>query len=693
MRWQSRKTKPVVGVAKVVVLALMLASCNSPPELEVSSTTFQTAPTTIVEDSVHPNVPPIECGPLITTHDVDVAFDKVGELPQMLVYESGETCTHVLQEDEDLFIRIEPGDPADFEPGAILEGHTGQPTDGVGDEALWFGADGQPVSVISVRAPSSFGALHYRVVLSRSDADAATHREATRTLALTALARFPGVEIEPTEPVVYEFDTQPADVSGLGYVENLLANENNGEWTKGDGLVATLRYLTGEIGASGVLRHGQVDIPSVTPFVALAQEYAESGPDPEARAEVQRLLDLLVLPMQGREGMVEEPLAASGLLVSLSDVVAQETSKCLKIFGIPPPCLVEQVPPLLEADWPGQYKVFRPVASVAGDYDLDRIDATIAALTDAVLKFSKLVEMPSISIYLLTGRQDNATVVQYDQESACFIDVNRAPPLAILAEYQQLLARDIAYCLLFKDIGSIDPFWSDGFATYLSGYVYDETNLELEKLPMWLSAIELQTPMQGRTFTNWVFFEHLHPSLGAAGNLALVQSLATSGVDQLVSHWHSFNEELTDASVPDQGGGDVPYNPLFEDVQVTGPIVLPPQPDPIGVARAQITIPSGQKACTTFQGTGDVRSSWRSGVPGTTGGSWSPNLPEEMTDVITFLVTTGSGPGQLIISVEKLIPDDEDCDEDVIDLDNPSDDDSECDLCGPSGYYFKVFED
>ena len=692
MERSSRKTKPVLLVTGLVVLALILASCTSTPEVEATTTTPQTAPTTIVEDSVHPDVPPIKCGPLITLQDMDIAFDKVGELINFLTFAGGETCTHVMPEDDDFYIRIEPGHPADFEPGATVEGHPGQPIDGVGDEALWFGAEGQPVSAISVRATASFGALHYRVVLSRPDADAATHRDATRTLALAALPRFPGVEIEPIEPVVYEFDTQPADVSGLAYVENLLTKESDGEWTRGEGLVATLRFLTGEIDASGALRQGQVEEPSVTPFIALAQDYAESGPDAAARAEIQRLLDLLLLPLEGRETMVGEPSATAGLLVSLSDVLAQEDDFCLAVFGIPSDCLVPAAPPELESKWPGQYRVFRPVASVAGGYDLARIDATIAALTDAVLKYSELVEMPPISIYLLNGEETLTTAVQY-ATSTCYIDVYPLMQEYNAANYQQFLARDIAYCLLFKVFGSIDAFWSDGFANYLGGYAYPSTDLELVNLPDWLEDMELQTPMQGRGFTNWVFFEHLHPSLEAKGNLALVQSLAGGGVDPLVAHWHSFNEKLTDASIPDQGGGDVPYNPLFEDVQVTGPIVMPPQPDPIGVARAQITIPSGQKACTTFDGTGDIKASWRSGVPGTTGGSWSTDLPEEMTDVITFLVTTGPGPGQLTITVSKLIRDDEDCDEDVIDLDDPSDldDASGCltDLCGPSNYYFE----
>jgi hypothetical protein len=218
----------------------------------------------------------------------------------------------------------------------------------------------------------------------------------------------------------------------------------------------------------------------------------------------------------------------------------------------------------------------------------------------------------------------------------------------------------------------------------------DASNLELEDLPDKLEETELQAPLQSRAFTNWVFFEYLHKSIGAEGNLELVGGLAEGGLGPLTARWHSFNEKLTDADVADQGGGFVPYSPPFEDVQVTGPIVMPPMPDPIGVARAQLTVPTGQVACVSYETNGAATVSWRSGVPGTTGGSWSTDLPDELTDISVFLVTT-SDAGQLTMTVEKVVDQEDGCEKDVIDLDDSSD----CLTlqCGPSGYYFEVSED
>jgi hypothetical protein len=115
---------------------------------------------------------------------------------------------------------------------------------------------------------------------------------------------------------------------------------------------------------------------------------------------------------------VQQPTAGAGLLVSLGDVVAQEDDLCMSTFGIPAPCLIAEVPPELEAKWPGQYLVFRPIASVAGGWDLKRIDATVTGLTEAVLAYDKLVNeqvrMPRVLISLLNGEEALTTAVHYD---------------------------------------------------------------------------------------------------------------------------------------------------------------------------------------------------------------------------------------------------------------------------------------
>lgn len=680
-----RSTKLVLPVTGLAVLALVVASCGTREVAPTSTNTPQPSTTASVDEAIHPDVPPIDCRPLITVDEIDLAFDKVGEFPDVVVREGGEACTHTLAEDEDFFIRIEPGHPDDFEPGAMIDGHTGVSVEGVGDEALWFGADGRTVSAISVRARSTFGALHFRTVLSRPGADAATHRDTVRMLALAALPRFPGVE---PEPVVFEFTSESADLSGSGYLENLLAKEADGEWSRGEGLAATLRYLAGEIGATGVLRTEELADTDTTRLTVLAHEYLSQGGDPLIAGEIRRLLEELTPPPEALQNMVEGAPATAAMLASFGgSLLAQNDDLCVKYFGVSGKCMVPQAPPALEATWPGRYKVYRPFASVARDWTLPWIDSMVQGLSDSVIKFDDLVDMPSIDVYLLNGTQK---VPIGGTASPCVLLVGPAIRTMSMAHAQQTLASKIAYCLEASTYETTTAWWSTGLASYLGGYVYTKANLEHRRLPSQLRVMEqAYYNLESRGTANWIFFEYLHELIGASGNIGLFADPGT-GMATITGNWHGFNERLTDTTIRDldPGSGDVPYNPPFEDVQITGPMILPPQPDPIGAARAQVSVPAGQKACVTYSGTGDVKTSWRTGVPGTTGGAWSTDLPEELTDVATFLVTTAPGVGQLTMTVEKLVAEGEDCDPGAIDLDDPSD----CltAVCGPSDYFFRL---
>ena len=637
----------------------------------------------------------MNCGPLITLEEVDEALGVTGQNAGIFQFAGGEVCTEVLADNEAFFVQIGPGNPGDLEPGAVLIGVSGESVTGVGDEAIWFGGEeaegGGDVGVLSVRQVTLLGDLHYRIRVGRPDLASAAQLEIAKTLALSALPRFEGVELEKPEPELVSFEPEPVDLSDGSYVDNLLVKEEAGEWTRGEGLLATLRLFAGEVDQSDVLRHAELTDYSGTGVIALAREYLETGSDEEAKTEIARLLDQMFLSRQQLEEMAAEGSASSGasaLLVSLTNVFAQEDEDfCNEYYGTGSPCLLPVGSPELEATWPGKYIVWRPVAEVAGGWTLGRIDATVEAMRASVVAYSKLTEMPPIDI-VLTLEADVGLTTNVDyKDGACGVLVH--PFMQEYDEdfYQQFLARDIAYCLIRKAFGTLSGWWVDGLATYLSGYVFPEVNLEHEDLPMRLEDHELTTTLTQRRFTNWVFFEHLHPSLGPEGNLSIIFGLpGTMGT--YAEFWHHFNEELTDSSVPDIGPGDVPYpNPPFEDVKISGPMEMTPTPEPFGIARGQMTVQSGKKACVTYESKGTAETTWRSGVPGTTGGSWSGDLPPELTDVSVFIVTATEPGAQLTMKVEKVVPDDKECEEEDA---GPPPDDCEIDICLPSEFYWPL---
>lgn len=75
--------------------------------------------------------------------------------------------------------------------------------------------------------------------------------------------------------------------------------------------------------------------------------------------------------------------------------------------------------------------------------------------------------------------------------------------------------------------------------------------------------------MLQRTWTNWIFFEHLHSVMGAdevmamlrglPGGANLVPTLASApGVGE---QYHNLVKALSDSNVQDLGQGTVPYEP------------------------------------------------------------------------------------------------------------------------------------
>lgn len=277
-------------------------------------------------DELGPGIPPLDCVNLLTFEEV---FDALGGNDVnadfdwgFISYSKSEVCRDTLASDEAYFVEIGPGSPDDFNAGAELNGSVGEPVDDVGEGALWFGGVAEQ-GAISVRKGTEYGTLHFRVAVGRPDADEAMLQHLAIELANAALPRFPFVELEEPEPVVLTIEHEPVDRSGHSFVENLLAKETDGEWTRGEGLVATLRFFAGEIEATEVLRGSNLLDHSGTGIVRLAQEYLEAGGDPASAAEIERLLGkLLVRDPRGTTASAQSSASrARSLSIALTDTI------------------------------------------------------------------------------------------------------------------------------------------------------------------------------------------------------------------------------------------------------------------------------------------------------------------------------------------------------------------------------------
>ena len=262
----------------------------------------------------HADVPFFSCAPVLGDAEVETALDLAGRSDRSTVLlEDGDTCTWRLASDSDIFVVVRPSHPDDFAPGATLLGVTGTRVRGVGDAALWFGGSdavrGGDVGTLSVAEETSLGMLAFRIVLGRPDLDSSEQLEVASTVARAALGRFPREEsLQPPVEIVVE----PPDLAQLGYLGNIVAREEAGDWTLGGGLVATLGMFAGEREPEDVLTYPDlIDLPAEV--LEAAEEYLESPEaDPEEAAEVERLLSVLRSHAPPREWEPPEAQARSG---------------------------------------------------------------------------------------------------------------------------------------------------------------------------------------------------------------------------------------------------------------------------------------------------------------------------------------------------------------------------------------------
>ena len=337
----------------VAVVVLILNGGDDTEDPLALGTTTPPVATSTAHGATQPDsqVPAIDCAPLLTAEETGealAAFDRPEGQGGSFEFSQSEVCTESLAVDESYFVRIEPGTPDDFEPGATLNGTTGANVDDVGDGALWFGgaeAEGSgAVGLITVREETPLGALHFHIVLGRPDIDETAQREIVIELARLALPRFPGVEIEPPEPDVIIFEEETPDRSDISLTDNVLAKEEAGEWTLGEGLVAVLSLIADERERSSVLGQTELVDPSASDVIRLAEDYLETGPDGLAKDEIARLLEMLTFAPEELDQMsAGEPLTpdASTLLVSLQPVAQEGQSQGCDKLELPNPCLVK----------------------------------------------------------------------------------------------------------------------------------------------------------------------------------------------------------------------------------------------------------------------------------------------------------------------------------------------------------------
>ena len=672
----------VVALLAVVFLVASLVSSDEPVATTVPIA--QDEPTTSAAggDPDHPAFDPIACSGLITTEDADFAFGVEGQLLSMLEYSGGEVCTDVLADDEDYWVSIEPGSPYDFSDGTEIEGVIGEPVSDVGDDAIWFG--GEDVGVISVFDVLDGYALYFRISLSRPDTGPGDELEIVKTLALTALPRFPGAIPDPVveeEPEQITFETDQVDPALYSYEANLQAGIDAGEWTLGEGLLVTLQVLLGEIEPEQVLRNPALLEQPAWEVLSVAQEYLESTEESDESDEIQFLLGLIA---PSHEQLIEEGAIDFEASLEMPGTIAvpvafqEESSRqsyCQAAFGVDAPCFVEIAIPGLSPEYADKYHLYFP--SVTNPWSATSTTEAAEAIARSANLYESIGTMPNVNVYFTPAPGSGV----FRKPDLCTVTLGTTSGTG--EPFKQRLAVALAYCLIDAAYPE-RQWWSTGLAWYLSGAVYPAANVEHGFAPT-LASEELSTPFPDRRFTNWAFFESLHDSLEPKGNFQLAPSLPGGATD----HFHRFKQLLTDNELPDIGSNPdtVPYAPPSKALSIVGPMRIDITPPPWGVLRVHATVPAAQYACVDLIfSSGAITASWRSGFPGGSG-NWS-EPPTLLEDESVFLVTA-TGPGSYSVEINRVVDDPEKCEEEIP-IFQPIPPDPLCDICIPSTYYWEM---
>ena len=677
------------GLVAVVALVLIFSGGSDSPTLPASDIPdgTPTAARTVapeVESFPRPNIEQLACGPLLDFDDIDPVLDTT----EWLTISGGETCTHRLLEDGDVFVRISAGHPNDLIAGGSLEGVPGQRVSGVGEAAVWFG----DASTLSVGAQGRFGILIFRVTVNVPALDEADRLKAAQALAQSALPRFPGIEVEPApppDPVVVTIEHEPVDQSDQSYVSNLLAREVDGEWTRGEGLVATMQLLAGEQDAVEVLRHAAVLDSSGTGILRLAQAFLEDHADAPEAPEIERLLDSLI----PRPELVAQA-SAEPAQRGFRSMAVQESEQYLEgCYSVWPdhgdPCFM----------WAEAHPAYgqKYLLWFPDEDEWEGWTRGPSTVRDAIRKTAAQLEgmdgnMQKVEVVLGPGQGHSSVLLE--GTGTCTIVLNRGAQALrdqSPALLQQAVASAISRCYIDWNFGVAEA-WESPAAWYLSDVIYPNASMETTVLniPGLLGREELRSALTERSLTNMPFFEYVDSARGLEGAMAALVAIAgtgpaaISGIDDLL---HEYAKSLTDGVIIDQGGAHS-FGPGADRYDLSPGLTISAEPRAFGLERVQVTAPSGMYACMEYPNAGnpDLIVSWRQGAPGG-GGSWSDSLPADLQGTAVFLITAGEDPGSFQIKVDD-VGEEPGCEEE--EEDSPSDPGEPCDLCDGTSFYYDL---
>ncbi|MEZ0396322.1 MAG: hypothetical protein ABWK53_07855 [Anaerolineales bacterium] len=385
----------------------------------------------------------------------------------------------------------------------------------------------------------------------------------------------------PAEPASTEVPAP--ETLPTGFTDLLEAKVASGEWTYEEGLVILLKLFAGEIQAAEASLGPGVLEAEGSGVLDLAIEYLQTGTDQAVKAEITRLLNILV-PSQAVLDQYSIPAEqASRRPPGVAAPLRQELN-CATLWanGFP-----DNRDPSFRCFMHGggevagqQFRVYYPLewrddARLIGYYEIT-LDAAAASL-NTYRAYGEI--RPIYFVFTQRDHIENpvttlavASWSHFQPGEACPVIIYPRAFELHRPEFQQIIAHEIFHCfeawnLRDQGIGAgytSSKWWVEGAAEYFSNVVYPSVNYEY-RFAASLSSRSNTEPLTSMTYENFAFFQFLGNRSGPAGVIAFLRQMpvvsgidhqlsALSGVPGIEDTWEEFARALFDATLLDSDG-------------------------------------------------------------------------------------------------------------------------------------------
>ncbi len=387
-----------------------------------------------------------------------------------------------------------------------------------------------------------------------------------------------------------------AGLASLGYLDNMLARVESGDWATDFGILASMNMIEGRASPIRVLLQRPVVSDDLTGIIATAREYLEQHRSSAVADELDYLLQSQVFDTARLDAMTVDPAAPSPTIVatpSPQPISGPSSSAALSFPPIPPPVYDNDCQRFFRrfSIGPGvtrcldartghvgtvSYKVYSPAPSLAAFGWNDSYQALVdQALSDAIPAYLKLGSLPPFDLVLSVNVDVPAGGAAVMNGDRCLIMIYTDAQRRDADALKQLIAQQLAHCFqaaTFPDQERV-PYaarsWrEDGLAVYLGSVVYPSVHSEWNMLPQF-QRVDQSGSLLEWSAASFLWWQFLADQQGWEGIRKLVQSLPSGGdlASQMAAVAHApgmaelfgqFAQAYVDGTIGDASGTRIP---------------------------------------------------------------------------------------------------------------------------------------